>query len=898
LTFKATPGATPPAQQVVLSSSIAGTSYTVGVVGIAGGPGTWLKVSPTSGDTDSQGTLAVNIDPTGLAQGTYTGSINVLSSQGGLASVIVTLNNEAQITVSPTSLSFVYQQGSAAPAPQGIAVFSNPVGVQVSAANNSGSWLTTAGGGNTPNSVTVSVNTALASGTYSGVVTISSSSSDPVNVPVTYTVVNLPPKLSVSPLTQSLSVSQQGAPVSGQLTVSNIGGGTLQFSAQASSDQGSWLSVTGSGSATPSTPASLGFTADPTGLTAGLYSGRITVTDANSGAQAVASITLAVSQVSQSITLSQSAMSFSAIAGAQTPPSQSFSVSSQNIGSSGWTAAPQTVPNPAAPSANWLSVTPTSGSAGGAGSLATVAVSVNPAGLPAGQYYGSVNMVAPNAVNSPQSVSVLLNVSAAGPTTGAGVQLSTGGVTLTGPAGSATPQQQQIRLFNPSNSANSYSTAAFTAGGSGWLSASPAGGTLLPGSSTVTIAADLSLLPAGVQTGTVTFAFGDGTVGTVQVTAIATSAAAGSAACAAGKPSQLAPVFREPLSNSVLQAAVPQNVQLLIVDNCGNPLSSANGGTAQVSFGNQDASIDLQDVGGGVWEGTWTPVTAGVQVSVQAVAFERVPSLGSIPARIAVTVQPASQNAPAQISGVVNAAGSAQAVPGVVTPGGFIAIYGRGFTPQGATPASTVPLPTTMNDTELLLGNQALPLVFVSPGQVNAMVPQSLNPNTAYQLVVRRGSTSSAPVPLTVAATQPGIYTRDLSGSGQGIVEIAGTTLLAAPAGNGSRPAQRGSDYLVIFATGLGPVLGPAGQAPPADGAAAPISTIYQTVDNVAATVGGVPALVVFSGLTPSLVGLYQVNILLPTGAPTGNAVPLILTVTDPSTGKTTQSNAVTIAVQ
>jgi uncharacterized protein (TIGR03437 family) len=181
---------------------------------------------------------------------------------------------------------------------------------------------------------------------------------------------------------------------------------------------------------------------------------------------------------------------------------------------------------------------------------------------------------------------------------------------------------------------------------------------------------------------------------------------------------------------------------------------------------------------------------------------------------------------------------------------------------------------------------------------VNALIPQNLNPNTSYQLVVQRGSTLSVPAPLTVAEYQPGIYTLDLSGTGQGIVEIASTTLLAAPAGNGSRPVQSGSEYLAIFATGLGPVIGTNGEAPPADGAAAPLTTIYQTTATVSATIGGVNVPVLFSGLTPSLVALYQVNVLVPAGVPTGSAVPLVLTVTDPVTGQSDQSNTVTLAVQ
>ena len=57
-------------------------------------------------------------------------------------------------------------------------------------------------------------------------------------------------------------------------------------------------------------------------------------------------------------------------------------------------------------------------------------------------------------------------------------------------------------------------------------------------------------------------------------------------------------------------------------------------------------------------------------------------------------------------------------------------------------------------------------------------------------------------------------------------------------------------------------------------------------------TIGGVEAKVTFSGLTPGLVGLYQVNALVPEGSSVGSAVPVTISI-----GGAT-SNAVTIAVQ
>jgi uncharacterized protein (TIGR03437 family) len=765
--------------------------------------------------------------------------------------------------------------------------------------------------------VTITVNSTgvPAGSTYTGFVSFTSGGATRLTaVTMNVTAQPTPPSLSVSPLTESLTLTQGTSPAQGQVTVSNTGGGTLQFSAKATSTPGTWLTLTGSGSgtATPSSPASLAFTADPTGLMPGIYTGQITVKAANPSAQAVVNVTLAVSQAAQSLTLSQSGLTFSAIAGGQTPPSQSFTVSSQGSGSLSWTPQAQTISNPLAPSANWLSIRSPARSSIGGQTGSAVEVSVNTVGLPAGQYYGSVNIDAPNAANNPQSVLVLLNVAAAGGAA-TNVGFSTGGVILSGPAGSATPQQQQISLFNPSNNTINYSATISTANGVGWLSISPASGQLLPGSASLSIAANLSALSPGGQTGTVNFALDNGTSGVLQVAVIATSGPSGpgvagvavapralttSSACAGGKPGYLVPMFRQPLSQSVLQAAVPQTVQLQIADDCGNPLAADNGGAAQVSFGNQDASIDLHDIGSGIWEGTWTPVKAAALVTLQAVASRLSAGLSSSAAGTAVTVQPASINAPGQISAVVNAAGSAQAMRQIVTPGSYVAIYGTSLASNGEPVADGIPLPGTLNGTQLFLGGQPMPLIYAGPGQVNALIPQNLNPNATYQVVVQRGSTLSVPAPLTVAEYQPGIYTLDLSGTGQGIVEIAGTTLLAAPAGNGSRPVQSGSEYLVIFATGLGPVIGPNGEAPPADGAAAPLTTIFQTTANVSATIGGVNVPVLFSGLTPSLVALYQVNVQVPAGVPTGSAVPLVLTVTDPATGQSVQSNTVTVAVQ
>jgi uncharacterized protein (TIGR03437 family) len=71
-----------------------------------------------------------------------------------------------------------------------------------------------------------------------------------------------------------------------------------------------------------------------------------------------------------------------------------------------------------------------------------------------------------------------------------------------------------------------------------------------------------------------------------------------------------------------------------------------------------------------------------------------------------------------------------------------------------------------------------------------------------------------------------------------------------------------------------------------------PSNTLSQTLTTPIVTIGGVGAVVSYSGLAPTLVGVYQVNAIVPSGVSAGNAVPVVISI-----GKVA-SNTVTIAVQ
>ena len=219
-----------------------------------------------------------------------------------------------------------------------------------------------------------------------------------------------------------------------------------------------------------------------------------------------------------------------------------------------------------------------------------------------------------------------------------------------------------------------------------------------------------------------------------------------------------------------------------------------------------------------------------------------------------------------------------------------MSIFGHSFTDSFAQ-AETSPLPTELNGVSVLVNGEPLPLFFVSPGQINAQLPFSAgggrrdDAGPRATVVTTPGGDSNT-YEFTAVSAAPATFTFDNSGKGQGIVVFAGTATLAAPAGltHDSRPAVAG-DVLTIFANGLGPVTPEieAGRnsCDPDGECAADFSNLTLRHLSTPETlyIGGerVPAEnVVFQGLAPEFVGLYQVNFVLPEGMPAGEEVELV----------------------
>ncbi len=921
-----TPPRPPPTVTITttaLPTGITNVFYPTTTLAVQGGvpPYSWTASGLPSGlSLSSSGVLSGT--PTTAGPATVNVVVTDASTPALSAKQTYSLAIGQGLSVSPaaSALSFTYAQGDSSPASQTVGIFGSPTGVNFTGAastNSGGSWLALQSSGTAPGNIAVSVNpSGLGAATYTGQITITATSGSlppaTATIGVTLTVVAPKPVIALSNNVQSFTLPQGSPPIQGQLTVVNSGGGTLQYSSEAVCDQNSgWMTLTGgaTGTATLSSPGAVVFTVDPTGFTPSTTTCRIVVTDTGSGAQATFTATLSINKLSQIMSLSQTGMTFTAVAGGAPVQPQSFAVFNQGQGSLAWTTQAQTIPA----NQSWLQVSPGSGASTSAAPQ-DVQVSVNPAGLQAGQqYYGYVNVIAPGAANTLQSVSVLLNVIAAGQL-GSAPQASTGGVILTGVAGSSAQAQQTISLFSLTGNAIGYGTVVFTDDGNNWLTASPASGTVT-GTTPLTVNANLAGLAAGVHNGNVGVGFADGTTQTIEVAVIVTNGGGTSADSAlksvtpkaSCSPSPLVPSFQQPVAGlgHVLQVAQPQLIQVLIRDGCNNPVTASNGGSAGVSFSTADPAVTLSyKPATGFWEGTWTPRTSPSpsQATVEVTAFQGLAS-GTIggQASLQVSVLPAADSAAAKPEAALNAASLSAGPQGQVVPGSYVTIFGERLASaiQGA---AQVPLPISLNNTSLLLGGQPLPLSYVSPTQVNGLIPQDLDINAQPQLIIQQGNTISTPVPVTVTELQPGIFTLPSGGQGQGAILINNTALAAAEPGPNTpsaRPVQRG-EYIEIFCTGLGAVQAADGsnQTPPADGTAAPTGTLFETLAVASVTIGGVEAPVSFAGLAPGFVGLYQVNARIPQNAPLGDAVPVVLNMVSVIGGTPVASPPVTIAVQ
>jgi uncharacterized protein (TIGR03437 family) len=580
----------------------------------------------------------------------------------------------------------------------------------------------------------------------------------------------------------------------------------------------------------------------------------------------VSSYPLLISVVANGLILSQTGATFQAVDGSATTFQQSVLIIATNEVTN-WTATASTVSG-----GNWLQASPANGTSDPSQSPPSIQISASAQNLAQGSYYGQVT-VSPVNTDSAQTITVVLNVLPQGQFPGESLQPT--GLLFTSAAGAAAPSAQAIQITNPSTLTLSFSGTASVPSGAPWFQFSPVTGTVAPGAPvTITVQPSASL-PSGIYPGSISFQFSDGHQRVLSLLWVV--APAGSASNSSRKPSssgpldtttctptQLDPLFTLLGVNFSSPVAWPTPIAASIVDNCGNPINS---GSVTLSFSNGDPPLGMSPVQDGTWTATWTPINPVTSALVVTLTVQ----LLSPPIQGTTQVSgaaPANPLVPIVNSGGVVSTASYAASP---APGALISIFGTALAGSSAS-AKTLPLSDQLETTRLAVGGVSVPLLYVGETQINALVPYGLQTNAKYAIIVQRGNAISSPQTISVQAAQPGVFTPDQSGKGQGFIfKIApdGSETLAAP----GSPATAG-DVLVIYCAGLGEV-----QPPLKAGTPAPLTTLENTVNPVTATIGGVSASVAFGGLAPGFAGLYQVNLTVPKSVTTGDSVPLLLSV-------------------
>ena len=218
----------------------------------------------------------------------------------------------------------------------------------------------------------------------------------------------------------------------------------------------------------------------------------------------------------------------------------------------------------------------------------------------------------------------------------------------------------------------------------------------------------------------------------------------------------------------------------------------------------------------------------------------------------------------------VNAANFLSGRP--LAPGAFAAVFPSVKTNTfgtGTGTAQAFPLPTALADTQVTVSGNAVPLLYVSPGQINLPLPMGVPPGGTVDMQVVGATTGQifATGEVQLAAASPGLFTTN-SGTGQvAAINVADGTINSFKA-----PVARGQ-YITIFGTGQGFVP----NAPP-DGQA--VSGPVPTTAHPQILLGGalVPdANIQYSGLAPFLAGVWQINFQVPATVSAGNSVPLVV---------------------
>jgi uncharacterized protein (TIGR03437 family) len=818
------------------------------------------------------------------SSGMFTFTITVTDSAGAASSApgsILINPANADLILSQSTVDFGLTSGSqGVPMPASVTVRSSVIQQLLNYAvtvSPPAPWLDVLGGGTTPGSIAIALDPSAltlgpAAAPYQTTITATCVAPSPCAGSTKTVIVSLnvsapDPQIALTSAVLSFdAVSSDPVPVSQLVGIQNSGGGTLVIESSSTAD--TWISVAN----LPATlaagpPVSFTVTVNSGGLSPGYYTSSLTIWSS------AGSITLPVNlRVAPKTTmqLASSGSQFQTTLGtALGNPNGSLLVTVDGDYTVNFTAS-------VIGGSGWLSLNNTQGSAT-ASQPGTVGFSVDPFAASvygAQAYYGAIRITSPDVVNSPLDFEVVLNVLPAG--TPVKPEPSPAGLVFA-PAPGVLTASGTVQVYASSANALPYQASAATQDGAGWLSVTPATGVASAASAAQsTVSVNTAGLAAGVYRGGISYAFSSAAVRTVNITLVvgtpgmASPSGALLAAQAACSPSKLIVTQTGLVHNFQQPAGWPVGVAVKLITDCGTPLTDAQ---VVASFSNGDPPIALNTVDNtsGVFAGTWTPGTVSPQVTINATAS----GPNSLVASAEITGQ-VTANAPPMITPNAVLHIFRPVVGSPLAPGLVIQIYGSNLAvaPQSAT---GTPLPYTLGGTSVLIGGVPAPLFYVSPGQIDAQVPFELAPGNEYQVRVTVNGALSAAESIALVSVAPGIAATD---SGAAIAQHLDFTLVSD-----SAPLEPG-EYVILYLAGMGVT-----DTPVASGAASPAIPLVDPSDPPIVTLNGNPVDIAFDGLTPGSVGLYQINLQIPSDLADGTATIVV-------TQSGFASNAVTLPIK
>jgi uncharacterized protein (TIGR03437 family) len=521
--------------------------------------------------------------------------------------------------------------------------------------------------------------------------------------------------------------------------------------------------------------------------------------------------------------LNPSSLQFAFQTGGTWPQAQIVTVASTG-------SAPLPVNVSTSSSGNWLLVTASTGT-----TPTALTVSINPTGLTAATYNGTITVTASGAGNSPLQLPVTLNVAPIPTLTALPSSLS-----FAFQSGGSPPPTQVISLGS-SGATLSFSAVAASTGS--WLSVASSSN-LTPAS--LTISVNPAGLAVGTYNGTITVNAPDASNRTLTIPATLT--------VSASPVLSIAPLSLMFAHDRGQTTPSPQDIRLTSNSPLAFSAKTEGGGWLSVSpaAGTTPATLKVAIDPTGLALGAHT---AKVIISASGASN----SLQTVN----VTLNEVAVGTPTVLA-VTNGASFSS---GALAPGEVLAIFGEGIGPD--TLASfkldlTLRIPTELERCRVLVDGISAPIIYAWKSQVGTIVPYAIAGRTTAKLQLEYLRVRSNLLEFKVEDASPALFTAEATGVGQGAILNQNYSVNSE-----TNPADKDS-IVMMYATGEGQT-DPRG----VDGKVASVPLPAPLLP-VTVRIGGVDAEVLYAGAAPGLVaGVMQVNVRVPASAPSGTAVPV-----------------------